>query len=189
MTTQNRTAACAAAAGGTGADAAAAAAADASARGMPHRQAPHPVVRRTTTSTRQRCAAKSASFAPGGTRFTRDSSARPRSSRTRRNRHGAARTLACARRRNDVTDCNCIVAAPYGPLCANVTTSMKRKYITCRNAARELDRATAIGYDKMHKNLVKIGHVVPDRHTTNGHAHRNSPLTYRGGGGVTRRSY
>jgi len=42
------------------------------------------------------------------------------SSRTRR---GGA--LACARRRNDVTRCNGTDVTPYGPLCANITSSIK----------------------------------------------------------------
>jgi len=50
-------------------------------------------------------------------------SRRPPSSRIRGNQYDAAGALDCARRRNDVTRCNAIDMPPYGPLCANLTSS------------------------------------------------------------------
>jgi len=49
----------------------------------------------------------------------------PPSSRTRRSQYDKAKTLACARRRNDVTRCNGIDMPPYDVLCANMTSSTK----------------------------------------------------------------
>jgi len=45
--------------------------------------------------------------------------------RTRRNQHDAARALACARRRIDVAGCNSVDIPPRGPLCVNMTSSIK----------------------------------------------------------------
>jgi len=49
----------------------------------------------------------------------------PPSSRTRRSQYDKAKTLACARRRNDVTRCNGIDMPSYDVLCANMTSSTK----------------------------------------------------------------
>ena len=43
---------------------------------------------------------------------------------------------AKVRRRNDVARCSVIDTPPNGPLCTNMTSSVNRKYIRYRNAAR-----------------------------------------------------
>ena len=82
--------------------------------------------------------------------------------RTRRNQHDAARALACARRRIDVAGCNSVDIPPRGPLCVNMTSSIKTEVHNVSQRHQRRTNKPRSGYANRHKSAVNIGRLVPE---------------------------
>jgi len=99
----------------------------------------------------------------------------PAVSETQRNQYDAAAALACARRLNEATRRD-------GPFGASMTSSTKPE--TDNVSQRRRRRTEPKRYAIITKNMVKIGHAVPEiwrtDTRTDRHTHRNTPLPYEG---------
>ena len=85
-------------------------------------------------------------------------SRRQKSSRTRLYQYNAEGTLACARRRSDVARCDGIDMPSYGPICADMTSSIKPEvHNVSQRCQRRPEPRSWVSYEE-HKNLAKIGH-------------------------------